>query len=83
MAGWWCAGRLSSDTHSGEMLVAKLGRSGAAPLQRAGSDISSLGEGKDEEAAFAGDDDGESAAIGRNGKIAEANAVKERHRLRL
>ena len=32
---------------------------------------------EDEEAALAGDDDGEEAAVGRNGEIAEREAVKD------
>src|SRR6267378_7639750 len=32
---------------------------------------------EDEEAAFTGDDDGEEAAVGRNGKVAKGEAVKD------
>jgi hypothetical protein len=37
----------------------------------------STGKGEDEEIAFAGNDDGEGAAVGRDGEIAEAEAVKD------
>ena len=39
-----------------------------------------LRKGEDEEATLAGDDDGEEAAVGRNGEIAEGKAVKDRRR---
>src|ERR1700694_3221832 len=42
-----------------------------------------LRQGEDEEIALAGDDDGEGGAIGRNGEIAEAKAVKNGAGLRL
>lgn len=37
-------------------------------------------EGEDEQVAFAGDDDGEEAAVRGNGKFAESKAVKNGHR---
>ena len=43
----------------------------------------STGEREDEEIAFAGNDHGEGAAVGRDREIAKANAVKERDGLRL
>ena len=43
----------------------------------------STGEREDEEIAFAGNDDGEGAAVGRDGEIAEAEAVKDGNGLRL
>src|SRR6267142_1317635 len=38
---------------------------------------SSVRKWEDEEAALAGDDDGEEAAVGRNGEIAKREAVKD------
>ncbi len=38
---------------------------------------------KNEEVALAGDDDGEGAAVGRDGKIAETEAVEDGDGLRL
>jgi hypothetical protein len=38
---------------------------------------SPLGEGEDEEIALAGGDDGEEAAVGRDGKVAEGETVKD------
>ena len=37
----------------------------------------SVRKGKNEEAALAGDDDGEEAAVGRNGEVAKGEAVKD------
>ena len=34
-------------------------------------------EGKDEEAALAGDNNGEEAAVGRNGEVAKGESVKD------
>src|ERR1700687_2580663 len=39
--------------------------------------MSTQGQREDEEIAFAGNDDGEGAAVGRDGEIAEAEAVKD------
>ena len=50
----------------------------AAPLQR-----KLAREGEDEEVALAGGDDSEKAAVGRNGEIAEGEAVKDGTRKRL
>src|SRR6267143_495726 len=44
---------------------------------RRGTGESARGEGEDEEIAFAGDDDGQGAAVGRDGEIAEAETVKD------
>ncbi len=38
---------------------------------------------KNEETALAGDDDGEEAAVGRDGELAEADTVKDRNGQRL
>ena len=43
----------------------------------------SAGEREDEEVAFAGDDDGEGAAVGGDGEIAEGETVKDGNGLRL
>ena len=43
----------------------------------------SAGKREDEEVAFAGDDDGDGAAVGGDGEIAEAEAVKDGDRRRL
>ncbi len=48
-----------------------------------GNEDSARGEREDEEIAFAGYDDGEGAAVGRDGEIAEAEAVKDGNGLRL
>jgi len=47
------------------------------------TDGESAGKREDEEAAFAGNDHGEGVAVGRDGEIAKANAVKKRDGLRL
>ena len=44
---------------------------------------SASGKSEDEEIAFAGNDDGEGAAVGRDGEIAEAEAVQDGNGLRL
>ena len=43
----------------------------------------SAGEREDEQVAFSGNDDGEGAAVARNGEITEAQAVKHRNVSRL
>jgi len=50
-----------------EGFLAALGMTGRA---------ASVGEGEDEEVAFAGDHDGEGATVGGNGEFAEGKAVK-------
>ena len=49
----------------------------ARRTQRRRGNAESAGKREDQEVAFAGDDDSDGAAVGRDGVIAEAEAVKD------